>query len=197
MKIEINEEVFKKIIDGVKNCVSTDAYQRPILQYIKISVSNDKITAYSCDSYRAAKTQIKSKLSFGCEFECLIKPIQFKVSKSKANPVTLEYDGENAFVEVVTEYGNLRYCFKQPKEKYIGIEKIYDAAKIHDRELGVNPNYAIQAFKALTAFTSRNDKTTVLETKENNCHAFIIRAGNEETNCEQLILPIRIGNGGE
>lgn len=47
-RVEINEIIFKKLIDGVKHCVSKDN-SRPILRYIQIKVKTDTITAYALD----------------------------------------------------------------------------------------------------------------------------------------------------
>lgn len=57
-KVEINEILFKKLIDGVKHCVVQDNI-RPILQYIQIKVKTDTITAYALDGYRAGRVEIK------------------------------------------------------------------------------------------------------------------------------------------
>lgn len=53
-RVEINEEQFKRLIDGVKHCVARDN-SRPALKYIQIKVAADTITAYALDGYRAAR----------------------------------------------------------------------------------------------------------------------------------------------
>ncbi len=191
-KVEINELQFKKLIDGVKHCVSKDGCL-PILGYIQIKVKPDTITAYALDGYRAARVEIKNTFPIDEEFTCLIKPLTVKVSKLGINPVVIECTDENTFVEVITEYGVLRYGFAVPSGEFTDVEKIYETARQHDRKLGLRPRYIIDALKALNEINYIcGGGYAVLEIKENNTQPFIIRAKNDSIVNEQLILPIRI-----
>lgn len=147
-RVEINEIIFKKLIDGVKHCVSKGD-SRPMLQYIQIKVKTDTITAYALDGYRAGRVEIKNTCPIDEEFTCYIKPLTVKVSKRGINPVVVECVDEKTFVEVMTEYGVLRYGFDIPNGEFFDIEKVYAAARPHDRELGLSPRYVIDAMKAL------------------------------------------------
>ncbi len=190
MRVEINEVLFKQMIDGVRHCVSKDEY-RPVLKYIQIEVRNDTVTAYALDGYRAAKTQIKLSEPSENEFLCYIKPFSFKPLKQGINPVVIETDGSCAFVEVITEFGKVRYSFEKPDGNF-DIAKVFEDNKDHDRELGMNAFYMAQACGALQKITNdRRTNLVVLETKENNLRAFIIRAKGEGITSEQLILPVR------
>ena len=191
-KVEINELQFKKLIDGVKHCVSKDG-SRPILEYIQIKVKPDTITAYALDGFRAARVEIKNIFTIDEEFTCLIKPISLKASKDGTNRVVIECTDENTFVEVVTEYGVLRYGFAVPSGEFIDVEKIYETTRQHDRELGLKPRYIIDALKALNGINYIcGGSYAVLEIKENNTQPIIIRAKNDGIINEQLILPVRI-----
>lgn len=191
-KVEINEISFKKLIDGVKHCVSKDGC-RPVLEYIQIKVKPDTITAYALDGFRAARVEIKNTFPTDEEFTCYIKPLTVKVSKRGTNPVVIECTDENTFVEVVTEYGVLRYGFAVPSGEFTDVEKIYETARQHDRKLGLQPRYIIDALKALNGINyMRGGSYAVLEIKENNTHPFIIRAKNDSIVNEQLILPARL-----
>lgn len=191
-RVGINEIQFKRIIDGVKHCVEKSDY-RPILQYIQIKVAADTITAYALDGYRAARVEIKNTCPIDEEFTCYIKPITVKVSKGGINPVFIEQTDEKTFVEVVTEYGVLRYGFDIPQGDYVDIEKIYIGARQHDRNVGIQPRYVIDALKALNGI-ERNGAgyQAVIESKEDNKSPFIIRAKCDGVTNEQLILPIRL-----
>lgn len=191
-RVEINEIIFKKLIDGVKHCVSKDD-SRPILQYIQIKVKTDTITAYALDGYRAGRVEIKNTCPIDEEFTCLIKPFTVKTSKNGTNPVVIEQSDKKTFVEVMTEYGVLRYGFDIPNDEFFDIEKVYAAARPHDMELGLRPRYVIDALKALNGIDyCVGGYRAVFEIKENNKKAFIIRAKNEDITNEQLILPVRI-----
>ena len=193
-RVEINEILFKKLIDGVKHCVSKDGY-RPVLRYIQIKVKPDTITAYALDGFRAGKVEIKNTCPIDEEFTCYVRPLTLKISKRRTNSVVIEQSGEKTFVEVMTEYGVLRYGFDIPNEEFFDIEKVYAAARPHDRELGMQSRYVIDALKALNGINHISGGSyAVLEIKENNKEAFIIRAKNENITNEQLILPIRLGD---
>lgn len=190
-KVEINEITFKKLIDGVKHCVATDE-SRPILQYIQVNVKNDTIIVYALDGFRAGRVEVKNTNPIDEEFTCYIKPLSIKVSKQGINPVIIECTDDKTFIEVITEYGVLRYGFDDPIKKgkgnYVDIEKIYNNARLHDRELGIDPRYVIDALKSLKGC----DRYAVFESKENNKEAFIIKAKTEDIINEQLILPVRL-----
>lgn len=191
-RVEINELQFKSLIDGVKHCVSKGGTS-PILEYIQIKVNPDTITAYALDGYRAGRVEIKNTFPIDEEFTCYIKPLSVKVSKRGINPVVIECTDENTFVEVITEYGILRYGFAVPSGKFTDVEKIYENARQHDRELGFQTRYVIDALKALNGINHISGGSyAVLGTKENNIQPFIIRAKNDSIVNEQIIVPVRI-----
>ena len=191
MKIEINELLFAKMMNSVKHCVPI-VDVRTALTFIKLKISNDKITAYSCDGYRAARTTIELQESLGCHFECYIKPITFKPSKSGRNPVVIDYEDKITSVEVITKTGKVKYFFEQPVEAYADIDKIYDSAS-YDRRIGMNPNFVKSALNALSQIPeTRNKRYVVLETQENSYASFKFTTKAEGFISEQLIVPMRI-----
>lgn len=191
-RVAINELQFKRLIDGVKRSVATDEC-RPILKYIQIKVKTDTITAYSLDGYRASRVEIKNDYPTDEEFTCYIKPLVINVSKQGINPVAIEQAGAKTFVEVITEYGVIRYGFNEPHEEFIDVETIYKRAREHDRELGVYSRYLADALKSLSGIQRVGAQSSVvIESKADNSAAFIIRAKDDSIVNEQLILPVRI-----
>lgn len=190
-RVEINEIQFKKMIDGVKYCVACDN-SRPVLKYILIKVKSDTITAYALDGYRAGRVEIKNDYPIDEEFTCFIKPFTVKVSKNGVCPVIIEQSDKKTFVEVVTEYGVLRYGFNIPTDKFPDIEKVYSVARSHDRELGMQPRFIIDAMKSLKGISAERTDYVIFESKENNKEAFIIRSAGKDIVNEQLILPVRL-----
>lgn len=188
-RIEINECLFKKMIDGVKHCIASD-YARPILTYIQIKVAKGFITMYALDGFRLGKTQATLEQATETEFTCFIKPLAIKPSKQGTNPVVIKCDGNYSFVEVITEYGKVEHCFKQPTEKFIDAEKILQDNKVHDREIAFNAALVAQALKALSGADKNN--TVIFESKNSSIEPFILRAKDDLITNEQLILPIRI-----
>lgn len=191
MKVEINECIFKQMIDSVKHATEKCGF-RKILEFIKICVKRDTITAYTLDGYRASKFTIKcDKTPNEDEFECYIKPLSVKPSKQGLERVTIEFANEMAIVKVPTEFGEVRYSFKQPTESLIDIEGIYKENEPHDREVALNARYVVDAFKALASVDITRNHMAVFESKADELKPIIVRAENESVICEQLILPIR------
>lgn len=191
-RVEINGIQFKWLIDGVKHCVEKSDY-RPIWQYIQIKVAADTITAYAFDSYRAARVEIKNTCPIDEEFTCYIKPITVKVSKSRINSVVIKQTGEKTFVEIVTKYGVLRYDFTIPQGDFVDVEKVFASARLHDRELGIQPRYVIDALKALNGIDGCcGSYRAILESKEKSKAPFIIRAKSDGIINEQLIMPVKL-----
>lgn len=190
MKIVINELLFVKMIESVKHCISKYD-KRTELMFIKLKISKDKATAYACDGYRAARTTILLSQEAETEFECYIKPIKVKPSRSGVNPVVIEYDNNVATVEVITEYGKVKYCFEQFKGNYIDLDKIYQAASACDRKIGMSPEYVKQALTALSQVKNRYDKGVIFECQDSKIGSFVIWAKGDGCISEQLILPMR------
>ena len=78
-QIYIPEIFFDKILKGCKGSVAKDVY-RPELQFIRIEVKNDTITAYSLDGYRASRIVVSLREHTEAEFVAFIRPFSFKVS---------------------------------------------------------------------------------------------------------------------
>ena len=121
-RVAIIDTAFATLIDGVKNSLSNDMY-RPELSYIKLVVKKNEITAYSCDGYSAAKVTVPNLNPIDEEFECFIKPITVKPSKGRPQEISVEVVDGDEYVKVLVEYGELKYCFTQPKDNFVDIEK--------------------------------------------------------------------------
>ena len=190
MRIEINEVLFAKMMNSVKNCVVATNV-RPVLTFIKLKISDDKIIAYGCDGYRAARTTIDLKEPLGCHFECYIKPIAFKPSKGGKNPVVIEIEDNITSIEVITKTGKVKYFFEQFKGEYVDIDKIYETASF-DRRIGMDPNFVKSAVTTLSQTFDNHRPCVVFECQEKNYASFKLSAKSEGFVNEQLILPLRL-----
>ena len=190
MKIEINEVMFKKMMKAVKGAVAK--YDtRPGLDYIKINVSGGIVTASSCDGITGAEMRFKA-LSCDCEgFDCFIKPIDFKASKSGKNIVTIERLENAAIVETPEAYGTITYNFEQPTSIAYDYDEIFSKLKNHDREVGVNSTIMQRVMQAIANVSNTRLKVAVIESKENPKEGFCIRTIDDDFTFEQFILPVR------
>ncbi len=190
--IKVNERVFKKILTTLKDCVAKDS-ARPALQYIRLEIKTDRIVGYSLDGYRSGRIIIPCKEPNEEEFVAYIKAIPFKTSASEMKDVLISSDGVNTTVEFEQAVGNIRYSFSHPDLWEVDMEEIWEDAKRHDREIGVNATYLSRAFKTLAeAGDDHRNRLAILETKRSRVEAFCISAQAEGgIQLDQLVLPIR------
>lgn len=185
-KVAITDTAFATLIDGVKNSLSNDRY-RLDLSYIKLVVKKDEITVYSCDGYSAAKVTAPNLNPIDEEFECLIKPIAVKPSKGRPQDIIVEVINGDTYVEVPVEYGKLRYCFTQPEDKFVNIEKVIENADKNDTyTIHVQPALLIKALKA----AQKTNKYAEVQFGD-KLSPFIIKAKCGETNNWQVVIPAR------
>lgn len=190
MRIEIDEQLFVKMIDSVKHCVAK-AGTRMELYSIKLKIADDRITAYACDGVRAARTTIKLAIPTGCEFDCYIKPIKIKPGK-RSGVVSLEKEEDIVSITVDTEYGTVKYHFKQYITEWIDIDRVYEATKACDRKIGMDADYVKQALTALKAVTPKMSKCVIMESQEKTGSSVVFWVKDKNCISEQLILPMRI-----
>lgn len=185
-RVVITDTAFATLIDGVKNSLSNDMY-RPELSYIKLVVKKYEITAYSCDGYLAAKVTVPNLNPIDEEFECFIKPITVKPSKGRPQDIIVEVINGDTYVEVPVEYGKLKYCFTQPKDIFVNIEKIIENANKNDTyTIHVQPALLIKALKA----AQKTNKYAEVKFGD-KLSPFIIKAKCGETNNWQVVIPAR------
>lgn len=185
-RVAIIDTAFATLIDGVKNNLSKEIY-RPELSYIKLVVKKDEITAYSCDGYSAAKVTVPNLNPIDEEFECFIKPITVKPSKGRPQDIIVEVVDGDAYVEVPVEYGKLKYCFTQPEDDFVNIEKIIESTDKNDTyTIHVQPTLLIKALKA----AQKTNKYVKVQFGD-KLSPFIIKAKCGETNNWQVVLPAR------
>lgn len=193
-QIILTEQEFKHILDGTQHTVSNDD-ARVALQYIRLDVARQSVMAYSLDGYRASRVLLKRSKENDDEFTCYIKPVPFKPTKHGALPVTISFDEKITTLDIRTFYGSMCYRFECPNSDFPNIEKVYQEAEVHDREVGVNAKYIAQAMQAIAKMNHHIDHCCVIEGKESPTQPIIIRAKCESMENTQLILPIRILEG--
>lgn len=194
-QLTLSESEFKDLLDGVKHSVATDD-RRPVLQYIRIEVEKNKITAYTLDGYRASRFVINRKTDNPDEFVCYIKPVPFKETKSGTRQVFITLDEKSTTsVQYETEYGEIVYRFNTRRSEFPNIAQIYADAEEHDRETGINAKYLAQAMQALAKVDEGRNHLATIEGKENATRPVLFKAINSDYENTQLILPVRLVGG--
>lgn len=191
----LSEGEFKSLLDGVKHSVATDD-SRPMLQYIRIEVEKNKITAYTLDGYRASRFVINRKTENPDEFVCYIKPVPFKETKSGTRQVLITHDEKSTTsVQYETEYGEIVYRFNTKGGEFVNIAQIYAGAEQHDRETGINAKFLAQAMQALAKVDEGRNHIATIESKSNALQPVLFKAKNNNYENTQLILPVRLVGG--
>lgn len=194
-QLALSESEFKDLLDGVKHSVATDD-SRSVLQYIRIEVEKNKITAYTLDGYRASRFIINRKTENPDEFVCYIKPIPFKETKSGTRQVLIMHDEKSTTsVQYETEYGEIVYRFNTRGNEFPNIAQIYTDAEEHDRETGINAKFLAQAMQALAKVDEGRNHLATIEGKENATRPVLFKAINSNYKNTQLILPVRFVRG--
>lgn len=140
-QITLSEGEFKSLLDGVKHSAAIDDC-RPMLQYIRIEVEKNKITAYTLDGYRASRFVINRKTENPDEFVCYIKPVPFKETKSGTRQVLITHDEKSTTsVQYETEYGEIVYRFNTKGGEFVNIQAIFegDIVKVTRSNNGYSP----------------------------------------------------------
>lgn len=195
-QLTLSESEFKDLLDGVKHSVATDD-SRPVLQYIRIEVEKNKITAYTLVGYRASRFVINRKTENPDEFVCYIKPVPFKETKSGARQVLITNDEKSTTsVQYETEYGEIVYRFNTKGGEFVNIQAIFEGAEAHDRETGINAKYLAQAMQALSKVDAGRNHIATIEGKSDILKPVLFKAKNSDYENTQLILPVRLVGGG-
>lgn len=194
-QITLSEGEFKSLLEGVKHSAAIDDC-RPMLQYIRIEVQKNKITAYTLDGYRASRFVINRKTENPDEFVCYIKPVPFKETKSGARQVLITHDEKSTTsVQYETEYGKIVYRFNTKGGEFVNIQAIFEGAEAHDRETGINAKYLAQAMQALSKVDAGRNHIATIEGKSDILKPVLFKAKNSDYENTQLILPVRIPEG--
>ena len=194
-QITLSEGEFKSLLDGVKHSAAIDDC-RPMLQYIRIEVEKNKITAYTLDGYRASRFVINRKTENPDEFVCYIKPVPFKETKSGTRQVLITHDEKSTTsVQYETEYGEIVYRFNTKGGEFVNIQAIFEGAEAHDRETGINAKYLAQAMQALAKVDAGRNHIATIEGKSDILKPVLFKAKNSDYENTQLILPVRIPEG--
>lgn len=194
-QITLSEGEFKSLLEGVKHSAAIDDC-RPMLQYIRIEVQKNKITAYTLDGYRASRFVINRKTENPDEFVCYIKPVPFKETKSGARQVLITHDEKSTTsVQYETEYGEIVYRFNTKGGEFVNIQAIFEGAEAHDRETGINAKYLAQAMQALSKVDAGRNHIATIEGKSDILKPVLFKAKNSDYENTQLILPVRIPEG--
>ena len=140
MSITLNYEEYNKIQEFAKQFVAKKGGIRPILEYIRLTITGDTAKAEALDGYKGGYIMLNLSDSDGDG--TILLPITNKLKKSDVFAVITELEKE---IEIRTATGASIY--KKPEGEFPDISHIYpqdEPAEV----FGFNPNLLADALKA-------------------------------------------------
>ena len=192
MKVTIPERTFERLLSATKHSVA-NGDPREELCHIKLTVTKNSITAFSCDGYRASKITFEAEADE--DFVIWIKPFSFKASKSGMRIVKIE--SIDLYICISIQNEKYDECFYQfPKKNIvskINVENLFAIER--DQKFACNTKYFKDALNAVSAVTNDRLKTAIIKTvTDKPTETILIEATDETFDFKQIVLPVRFGN---
>ena len=148
-EIEIEQNILKKLVDCSKHSLAFDD-SRPVLKYIQIKTSKNVIQARTCNGYSASRltATLGEDVDLG-ENTFYIKAFPIKATKNSLCNAKIQISAKVVRIEVMCEYGAIRYSFEQPDSEYIDLDKVYKSAEEHDIVTCLSERFLIEAARSI------------------------------------------------
>ena len=140
MSITMSYEEYNKMQEFAKQFVAKKGGVKPILEYIRLTITGNTAKAEALDGYKGGYIMLNLSDSDGDG--TILLPVTSKLKRSDAFAIITESEKE---IEIRTATGASIY--KKPKEEFPDISSIYpedEASEI----FGFNPNLLADALKA-------------------------------------------------
>ena len=174
MTITMSYQEYNKMQEFAKQFVAKKGGIRPILEYIRLTITGDTAKAEALDGYKAGYI-ILSIDDYKSEGE-IILPVTKKLKKSDVFAVITESEKE---IEIRTATGASIY--KKPEMEFPDISHIYPQDKPAE-VFGFNPNLLADALKAF-----KDEEVVKIEYRE-ALKPLVIKSKRAQA----LVLPVRL-----
>ncbi len=174
MTITMDYQEYNKMQDFAKQFAAKKGGTRPILEYIKLTVTGDTAKAEALDGYKAG--YIMLDLSSSERDGEIFLPITKKLKKSDVFAVITELEEE---IEIRTATGATIY--RKPRGEFLDTSKVYpedDPAEV----FGFDPVLLSDALKAF-----KGEEAVIIEYRE-ALKPLIIKSDKAKA----LVLPVRL-----
>lgn len=182
-KIKISHIDYNYIINTLTPAVSSDG-TRPALQYIKIDVTNDRISASSVNGY------IGTHIVFPCkseaEFSTYILPV-----KLPKTAMWVEIEPSQLTVQC-SDYDRT-FRFKTMNDKFPDVPQLIPEGDV-DLTIAVDPAYLIQILKGHANANRRQVKLSFQRDADGiaTSKPFCVMSEFDEIKVRSIVLPLRI-----
>ena len=174
MTITMSWEEYNKMQEFAKQFVAKKGGPRPILEYIKLTITGDTVKAEALDGYKGGYIMLNLRDSDGDG--TILLPVTSKLKRSDVFAIITDMDKE---IEIRTATGASIY--KKPETEFPDISNIYpqdEPAEV----FGFNPNLLADALKAF-----KDEKTVKIEYRE-PLKPLVIKSNRAQA----LIMPVRL-----
>ena len=174
MTITMSYKEYNKMQDFAKQFAAKKGMTRPILEYIKLTITGDTAKAESLDGFKVGNIILKLSSSER-EGEILL-PITKKLKKSDVFATITELEEE---IEIRTATG--AFIYKKPEGEFFDTSKVYpedEPAEV----FGFNPNLLADALKAF-----KDEKVVKIEYR-GAIKPLVIKSDKAKA----LVLPVRL-----
>lgn len=186
--MNIQTNTFIELINTVKGYASTDKF-RTTIQFIKLDVKHNSITAEAIDGYIAIRHTVD--IENNDEFTAFIPVTQLptiKQDKSCVQEVELVLNNDILTITISNDNNKVKYCYVQPKEEWFDFDKYFP--KKEDRKY-----FAIDAKRLHTAikpFLKKNNSHCLEFFIGEPMQPILINAGGYNRKSEMIVLPMRV-----
>ena len=174
MSITMSWEEYNKMQEFAKQFVAKKGGFRPILEYIRLTITGDTAKAEALDGYKGGYIMLNLSDSDG-DGEILL-PITSKLKRSDVFAIITELEKE---IEIRTATGASIY--RKPEGEFVDTSKIYpedEPAEV----FGFNPNLLADALKAF-----KDEKTIKIEYR-GALKPLVIKSDTAQA----LVMPVRL-----
>ncbi len=174
MTITMSWEEYNKMQEFAKQFVAKKGGPRPILEYIKLTITGDTVKAEALDGYKGGYIMLNLRNSDGDG--TILLPVTSKLKQSDVFATITELEKE---IEIRTATGASIY--KKPKEEFPDISGIYpddEAAEV----FGFDPNLLADALKAF-----KGEKKVKIEYR-GALKPLVIKSDTAQA----LVMPVRL-----
>ncbi len=194
-KIIINEKDFANAIRVCVTSVSKDD-TKDTFKRIKFEASAGKVIFYSCDGYSACKVTVNALNNDFEDFDGYVRPIKFKLSKTRTLNVTIERETTNTLLTLPNELYEVTYKFSNAGG-YIDVRKLFNGY-VEDNSLNVNVdavrlNKMIKALAVINGYKFNCVKLCADKTQT----VLMITGGTGGIKVEQVLMTVKMPKGTE
>ena len=190
-KITLTNDQIKRVFEVAQSAVSKDI-ARPVLQYVKATVSGKQLTTVACDGWRLSRCKLELAEVAEEDFGFYFKP--FALPKTLISADIEKLDDKVIFTLNCSEWQQ-SYIFPQPSGDFIDADKIIPP-RTENLAISFNAKELMDALKPFAKNSGRLHIVKLNFVPANNgginaTSPGVLTGKIDEASVEILVLPVR------